>query len=95
VRWAWALALALSVPPIAITAAHNASRDGAGVLVSYNTGINLCPPTEPYSTFCDGDRAFACNVGELNEVRCDQFLDSHCEAREDGAVARCRSPLWP
>jgi hypothetical protein len=36
-----ALALALSVPPIAITAAHNASRDGAGVLVSYNTGINL------------------------------------------------------
>jgi hypothetical protein len=54
-----------------------------------------CPPTEPYSTFCDGGRAFACNVGELYEVACDQFLDSYCEAREDGAVARCRSPLWP
>lgn len=54
-----------------------------------------CPPTEPYSTFCDGNSAFACNVGELYEVRCDQFLDSYCEARDDGAVARCRSPVWP
>ena len=35
------LALAFSLPPITLTARHNAAHDGAGILVSYNTGINL------------------------------------------------------
>jgi hypothetical protein len=35
------LALAFALPPVALTARHNATHNGGGILVSYNTGINL------------------------------------------------------
>jgi len=35
------LVLAFTAPPIALTARHNAAHDGEGILVSYNSGINL------------------------------------------------------
>jgi tetratricopeptide (TPR) repeat protein len=38
---AFALALVLAAVPIALTARHNAANGGEGVLVSFNTGINL------------------------------------------------------
>jgi tetratricopeptide (TPR) repeat protein len=41
-RWSGvALALVFLAAPVALTARHNSTHDGEGVLVSYNSGINL------------------------------------------------------
>jgi hypothetical protein len=54
-----------------------------------------CPAGEPYASFCDGNRALACNVGALYEARCGDFLQGYCEPRERGVGVRCRSSQWP
>ena len=41
-RWrSLLLASAFALPPVVVTAQHNAAHDGEGVLVSFNSGINL------------------------------------------------------
>jgi hypothetical protein len=74
-----------------VVASGRCSEDGCFA----ETWHPKCPTGEPYVSFCDGSRAFACNVGALYETRCGDFLDGRCEPNERGGGVRCRSSRWP
>jgi hypothetical protein len=55
----------------------------------------VCRQSGPFSSFCDGSRAFACYLGALYEMDCAAFRGGECVTGDGGTGARCKLKDWP